>query len=166
MNVYLIRHADALSVGDAGVKRDADRPLSPDGVRQLETLAPVLVRLGFKPRVFATSPLVRAVQTAEALVKHGRLAETAVVTCDELAPGGSSKKLVKFLRQHGGGDIALSGHAPDIGEHTAYLIGDKAANVHFSKGAVACVELEDEPAKGGGALCWLISGDLCGEAGK
>lgn len=164
MKIYLIRHADALPLGQAGIKRDADRPLSDAGIHDLKALAPVLARLGFEPQLFATSPLKRAMQTAELLMEHAGLKHAERVTCDELAPGGSAKKLVKFLRQHAGKDVALVGHAPDIAERAAYLIGDKNARLHFAKGAVACVDFEGEPAKGAGTLCWLITPELCGES--
>ena len=164
MPVYLIRHTDALPLGQAGIKRDADRPLSDAGIHDLKALAPVLARLGFEPQLFATSPLKRALQTAELLMEHAGQKHAERVTCEELAPGGSAKKLVKFLRRHADKDVALAGHAPDIAEHTAYLIGDKTARIHFSKGAVACLEFEDDPAKAAGVLCWLITPDLCPHA--
>ena len=41
MNLYLVRHADALPVGEQGIAVDEDRPLSEEGLRQARLLGHV-----------------------------------------------------------------------------------------------------------------------------
>ena len=46
MQVYLIRHADALPLGEPGIASDAERPLTTKGDAQVTALAKTLQRFG------------------------------------------------------------------------------------------------------------------------
>jgi phosphohistidine phosphatase SixA len=95
-------------------------------------------------------------QTAEELVRQ--LASTTPVTlCEPLAPGCSSKKLGKFLLTIDGQDILLVGHEPDLGQHAAWLIGSKQAQLEFAKAGIACVRCDGAARKGAGTLTWLLT---------
>lgn len=157
MKVYLIRHADAVPMGAERVTTDADRPLSGDGFRQVERLAGAFRRLSLPLDRVATSPLMRARQTAEGLLKHLQMTSTNLEVTPALAPGKSSKKLAKFLRELSVENVALVGHQPDLSEHTAWLIGSKKSQVDFAKAAVACVVCKGAPEKGSGTLVWLAT---------
>lgn len=65
--LILVRHANALSAWEARVNTDAQRPLSDEGRAKARQTADEIARLGFTPDVILTSPLTRAVQTAEIL---------------------------------------------------------------------------------------------------
>jgi phosphohistidine phosphatase len=160
MNVYLVRHADALPLGEQGVTTDEGRPLSEPGLRQARQLGQILKRRGVTPAKILTSPLRRAVQTAEELAQALETPGLQVAPCDELAPGRSPKKLVKNLRRLGPGDVLLVGHEPDISRHTARLIGGKKkTRLEFAKGGIACVACDSMPRKKGGVLRWLLTPD-------
>jgi phosphohistidine phosphatase len=159
VDLYIIRHAEALALGERGVTLDEDRPLSEGGERQAAQLASGLHRHGVKLEVVLTSPLVRARQTAEALVRpQGGLA-TELQTCAELAPGGRRKKLGKLLLATARNTVALVGHQPDLGELVGWLIGDKKTNVDLAKAGVAYIQCSDLPRRGGGTLIWLVTPD-------
>src|SRR5438105_591535 len=119
MNVYLLRHAHAVAIGEQGSQSDAERPLSDQGRRQVEAVANGVKRLGLKFDQVLSSPLRRALETAQELCRYLGLPETALVTCDQLEPGVSSKKLMKRLRSLEANDVVLVGHAPDLAEHAA-----------------------------------------------
>ena len=68
MELYLIRHADALALGERGITDDAERPLSEQGENQCRTLAHGLLQKGITLDGLVASPLVRAKQTADLLV--------------------------------------------------------------------------------------------------
>jgi phosphohistidine phosphatase len=157
MNLYLVRHADAIPLGEQGVSTDEERPLSERGVKQVERLAQGLKRLGIPVDRIFTSPLRRAVQTAEELCRGLQLNPAQLTSCDELAPGQSAKKLAKFLLKAEGENHLLVGHEPELGQHTAWLIGDKEARIAFAKSGVACVTCDGVPQKGSGTLCWLLT---------
>jgi len=68
MELILIRHADALPLGQGGIMEDAARPLSELGQTQARALAAALDRSGTRLNVLLTSPAVRTRQTAEGLL--------------------------------------------------------------------------------------------------
>jgi phosphohistidine phosphatase len=155
MNIYLIRHADAVPLGEGHFPHDVDRPLTPKGHEQAKLVAKALHRHGVQLDAIVTSPLVRAHETAETL--HKSLSPAPQLqTCDELAPGGKAKKLTKFVRESGQQAIALVGHQPDLGAYAAWLIGSKKARIDLAKAGVACISFPEEPRKGEGMLQWLV----------
>jgi len=157
MNIYLIRHADALPVDMHAITNDADRPLSDEGRRQSAGLAATFKRLDLRLDLVLTSPLKRAAQTAEELSKALNVPDLKPEVCDELAPGESSKRLFRSLRKLNANHVVLVGHEPDLGMHTAYLIGGKRARIEFAKGGAACVVCDQPPRKGTGVLLWLLT---------
>lgn len=157
MELYLIRHAEALALGEGGITTDADRPLTPKGEEQAETAARALISQGVGLDRLYTSPLVRARQTAEILLRVWSKPELIVETCDPLAPGGKLRKLSKFLLKSGGDKIGLVGHMPDLGEFAGWLLGNKNVQIDFAKAGVACILCGELPAKGFGSLQWLVT---------
>lgn len=157
MNVYLIRHADALPLGTDGIASDEDRPLSDKGLTQVKWLGDAFRRLGVAFAKIGTSPLLRARQTAEGLARHLDLSDEHLGECAALAPGGAPKKLAKFLLKQDGEHIALVGHEPDLSRHAAWQIGDKKANLILAKAGVACIAFDGAPGKGLGTLLWLVT---------
>jgi phosphohistidine phosphatase len=159
MNLYLIRHADAIPVGEQGITSDFDRPLSPVGHLQVHALAKTLIRVGVAIDQIVTSPLVRAHETAEGMAKAWSSPAPGVTICDELAPGGRRRQLARFLQKLEGERFALVGHLPDIGELAAWLIGNRRVNIDFPKAGSAYIECAESPEKGGGVLVWLATPD-------
>jgi phosphohistidine phosphatase len=157
VNLYIVRHADALPINMQDITSDADRPLSDEGHRQVKRLAAGFKRLDIRPDRVLTSPLRRAREAAQDLVQHLNLTGLEAVHCDHLAPGGSSRKLAKALRQLDVQNVILVGHEPDLGRHTAHFIGSKRARIEFAKGGCACVACDNPPRKGTGALMWLLT---------
>jgi phosphohistidine phosphatase len=155
MQVILIRHARAEE--RALFKRDRTRALTADGRRRmrkaargLHVLAPGLTRI-------ATSPLLRARQTAEIVAMAGN--SPAIVPLPALAPGGAAHALLAWLRtQPADATLALVGHEPDLGLLAGWLLsGKRTGFVQFKKGAVALIEFTDAPAAGKGTLAWLLT---------
>jgi phosphohistidine phosphatase len=157
MKLYLVRHADAVPLGEQGITADGDRPLSERGLQDARRLGLALKKLGVAGVKILASPLRRAMQTAEELARALQGAGVEIMPCEELEPGGSPKKLAKYLRRSISGDVILVGHEPDISRHTGRLLGAKKARVEFAKGAVACIVCDRPPRKGAGALRWLLT---------
>ena len=163
--LYIIRHAWAGDRDEQRYPDDAQRPLTPGGRKRFRACIKKLADRGFAPTIVATSPLVRCQQTAAVVCEI----VAGCLTPDErpeLAPGGELAPLVAWsaARQSAGADqIAWVGHAPDVGEITAQLIGDGAGAIDFSKGAVAAVEFDGPIALGAGVLRWLATAKLLGE---
>jgi phosphohistidine phosphatase len=161
MELFLIRHAEAAPLGEAGVLVDADRPLTPRGQQQAEQLATALSRQEVRLGILVTSPLLRARQTAEGLLRHWQAPVPELITSDELAPGGRRRRLSRFLAGLGAEQVALVGHQPELGRYVAWLIGSKKAQISLGKGGVAYVVCDPEPGKANGVLGWLVTAEWC-----
>lgn len=111
MRLFLVRHAHA-EPGDP----DELRPLSEEGRRQARRLAERLAAAG--PDVVATSPLLRARETAAPIAK----AAGAELRIDErLAPGASAESVLAAVT---GAETAVAvGHQPDCSEIATALTG-------------------------------------------
>src|SRR5437016_2669513 len=64
MELYVLRHAIAFTAAEAGVKQDAERPLSPDGREKMERIAAAMKKIDVEVDLILSSPFVRAKQTA------------------------------------------------------------------------------------------------------
>lgn len=160
LDIYIIRHSEAVELGTDGITNDFDRPLTEAGRKHSQRLATALPARGARIERIFVSPLVRTQQTAEPMIAAWSLQGEQVVSCEELAPGGSNKDLAEQLTSRPARAIALVGHRPDLNEFTAWLIGSRKAQIAFSKGAVALVRIKGhEVEKGSGELLWLLPPD-------
>ncbi|HKI38433.1 MAG TPA: phosphohistidine phosphatase SixA [Gemmataceae bacterium] len=160
MNLYLLRHAHALAIGEQGIQTDEARPLSDEGRQQMELVGDAVKRLGLKIDLLLSSPLRRAMESAQELCRRLGLSGTALMTCDQLEPGGSLKKLMKRLRSLEANEVVLVGHTPDLPWLAAWLIGSKRTEVEIAKAGLACIRCDAPPRKGVGALVWLLTPEL------
>jgi phosphohistidine phosphatase len=166
MDLYLIRHAEAVPLGQ-GIEDDEARPLSDAGKAQCRPLARALLRLGVRLDQVVSSPFLRARQTAEGLLEHWPQPAPEVLRCDDLALGGKRRKVLRYLRDLEAESVAVVGHNPDLSVFAAWLIGSKAAHVELAKAGAARVEFDGNPGKGNGHLAWLVTPEWCavGEPG-
>jgi phosphohistidine phosphatase len=151
--IYVLRHAHA---GDPATWKgdDALRPLSQKGRAQAERLAEHLQRIGFRPDVVASSPKVRARQTAEIVAAA---VGVDVQLDDRLAAGFDIERLREVVGALESGRVMVVGHDPDFSELVATLVG--APSIALPKGALARIDVDGQPAAGRGALRWFIPPD-------
>ncbi|MEO2090838.1 MAG: histidine phosphatase family protein [Gemmataceae bacterium] len=155
MQLILVRHAEAASVGQLGATRDFDRPLTPHGHATARRLTDRLKATGVRAGVVTSSPLLRAQQTAAPLLE---LADGELVTIDELAPDSHKpKKVARALADLGAGTVIAVGHLPDIAYFAGWLIGTGGVGVAFDKGTAALIEVGAKVEEGAGTLEWLVS---------
>ena len=147
MELYLVRHATAEEAARAG-GRDADRELTEEGRERCREAARGMVRLGFEVDVILTSPMKRAVQTAEIL--GGSIGpKTSVVSLDSLAPGGDHAETLRHLVHCGKSGVMLVGHMPDLSELASVLVaGNHETAFHFKKSAVLALSVDGSPGPG------------------
>lgn len=157
MQVILVRHAEAVNVGEEGVASDFDRHLTPNGREQAAKLADAFAARGVAPSVVLTSPLIRAKQTAEPLVRLLPTPGEAVI-CDYLACGELKKqKLTKFVEELGADVAILVGHNPDLSKYAEWMIGAANGAIELKKAAAAAVRFDGPAGKSAGALEWLVT---------
>lgn len=158
VDLYIIRHADALALGEHGITDDAERPLSAAGEAESQKIGNALKKRNIQLDRLVTSPLLRARQTAEFMLKTRSIDEGPQITVSEdLAPGGKPRKLARFLRKLGGEHVGLVGHMPHIADWSAWLIGSKKAQLDFAKAGIAHIVCGEAPRKGMGVLQWLVT---------
>lgn len=115
---------------------DGERVLTPRGVERTRAVLARLVELDFACDQLLTSPLRRALQTAELAVAAGLAPGLGVA--EALAPGGDPLPLLE--RSAGMGHLALVGHEPDLGDLAARLIGAPAGALVLKKAGVAVLQ--------------------------
>jgi phosphohistidine phosphatase len=156
VDLYLIRHAEAKPLGGDGVSSDEDRPLTEEGEAQTRRLGTGFHARGLRLDALLTSPLLRAEQTADGLLKHWPELAPKVEVCEELAPGLRAKKLARCLRGLDKGSVGLVGHMPDLGEFLGWLIGSRKVSIDVAKAGAALVTCK-AVRKGEGTLAWLLT---------
>ena len=157
MELYILRHGDAVDRVTGGYTRDEERPLTEQGREEARLAGSALAALGVRPDLLLTSPLVRARQTAE-LVAEAVPPRRGPLESAALAPGGRPEAVLAALREAGGARAALLvGHMPDLGELVGWLVwGQPDLAVPLRTGGVCRVDLPDQPAPGTGDLRWLL----------
>lgn len=164
--LYLMRHGIAVMRGTAGYINDARRPLTPEGKKKMREIAQGLKRLGLVPHWVVTSPLVRAVETAEVLIDSLET-QAPMDFCEALRPGGSAETLLAFLAKQPQRKIVLAvGHEPDLSLMAARLIGAAHhAKLAFKKGGCCLITFDEFPPKSPGQLVWWLTPRLLRKLG-
>jgi phosphohistidine phosphatase len=140
MKIYIMRHGPAEDVSATG--RDADRALTPAGRDRVREVAHLLAREDEAPNVIFTSPLVRALQTAEIVAAVTKLEARGgtVETTRDIAPGGDASSFVRHLVETKKKRAMLVGHEPDLSELVHKLT---KRQIEMLKAMVVGVSAED-----------------------
>lgn len=138
--IILLRHGIAEDKAADG--KDESRRLTAQGRARMKEVAGGLAGLFPKLDAIYTSPLIRAVQTAQAVARaYGK--NVKINTADELAPGGGVKKFRELLGQHAHRRAIFVGHEPDLTATLFGLLGIRGAKgrVELKKGGCYVVTL-------------------------
>jgi phosphohistidine phosphatase len=157
--LYFLRHGDA---GQPRATDDDARELTSKGRERLKAAAVLWRRLKVRPQIVISSPLPRALQTAE-LAMRGLDQKGSPTIDDGLRPGATWRAMAAALATArkevpGTGSAMLVGHEPDLSAAIGFLTG--ATSVALRKGAIGAVEVDGEPRKASGRLLWLLDPDL------
>jgi phosphohistidine phosphatase len=152
MLLLLMRHGIAISPEDAHGLPDAQRPLTPEGLRRVRQVARALDKLAVAPDLVLASPLLRAVQTAQAVavVLGARRHRTTLA----LAPGSAPRRLLAEVARTRAKSVLCVGHAPHLDLVLAAAVGAPAPVCELKKAGVACLELEPRSLRA--LLAWLL----------
>lgn len=118
-----------------------------------------LRKLDVELDVIMTSPLVRAVETAEIVAGAFGLNKKEIVQSANLAPGASSDDLFAEIKKHTAAEsIALIGHQPDLGELISKIAhGNGSLSILLKKGSVCCMKITETVPTLHGNLLWLLT---------
>jgi phosphohistidine phosphatase SixA len=152
MILYLMRHANAgLSRGNLVL--DAKRSLIKEGKEQCMLMARMLGALKIQVDAIVSSPLKRAMQTAQ-FVGTELGYEGKVEASDALLPSAAFTAFQDMLAKYSDREGLLAvGHNPVLYQFLGRLItGNGGAAIRMRKGSIARVDLDHHPAR----LQWLI----------
>ncbi|MBI3857951.1 MAG: histidine phosphatase family protein [Planctomycetes bacterium] len=150
MKAVFFRHGPALAQGTPGVA-EADRPLTPEGRRKTLQAARGLRALDLGITVICTSPLPRALQTAEILAKVLGLPPPEIR--EALLPDAAPLRLLSELRRLRRETPALVGHEPQLSAAVARATG---ASIELRKAGMALVEFSRVAPRAEGTLTLLL----------
>ena len=158
MKLLVIRHAlarDKAEFSRTG-KPDSLRPLVAEGRAKMHKAAKGLLALVPEIELLATSPFVRAAQTADIVSKRFRV--KAVIVPD-LAANRRPKDLLPWLKAQGSKDVvAIVGHEPYIGWLASLLLsGSEASFLELRKGGACLLEFTRAIAPGRARLLWALT---------
>jgi phosphohistidine phosphatase len=156
MELFFVRHGAAVGTsvwsGD-----DASRPLTKSGRKRFLAATRAVARCAAPPpdRI-VSSPLVRAVQTAEILAEA--FGGVTVIEDEKLDPEFNLEALTAVLAEQADASVlAIVGHNPSFSEVLSTVTG--ARDLEMAKGAIALVRIDDRD-KPKGQLVWLAPTSL------
>ncbi len=158
MEIYLLRHGIAENA-QAGMQ-DADRALTAEGRDKLEAVLRRARKAEVQPPLVLTSPLRRAVETAQLACRM--LNDRAeLVESKALEPESAPHAVWTEIRAHRhAGQLLLVGHEPLFSQLAAYLLGVPSLMVDFKKGALLRVDVDRFPTHPQGILRWFLTAKL------
>jgi phosphohistidine phosphatase len=156
MEVYLLRHADAVPRGTPGYPND-DRPLTEEGVEKMAEGAIGIAKVMEKVDVIVSSPLTRALDTAK-ITAEALGFDKKIITTQYLIPGYPQRSLFDFLQEFNKvKSIMLVGHEPHLGYLASSLLGIEEHVIDFKKGGLCRIDIEKFPPNEKGKLQWHLT---------
>lgn len=148
MTFFVLRHGKSHSTAEAGVRHDAERPISEQGREDIRAAAREIAAKGGSPAVIYHSPLKRAAQSAAEAAGILKPAE-GTRAFEPLANQMTGEMLFDhLLRECGEREFLAVGHQPQLGEMIAYVTGQV---VELRPGGLVALATDD---KGKAALLW------------
>ncbi|MBJ6724966.1 SixA phosphatase family protein [Geomesophilobacter sediminis] len=139
MILHILRHAEA--VERTPTIEEEHRYLTGPGRVRFRKACGRIRKLGVKPDLIVTSPLVRAVQTADILAERLKY-EGEILLDAQLASGFDPEGIDALLKRYGkAAELVIVGHEPDFGRLTAALLGI-ASPCSLKKGGMVSLKLD------------------------
>jgi phosphohistidine phosphatase len=159
MDIYIIRHGVAADL-DNEIVEESYRYLTIHGRNHCRIVAQRLKDMKIRFDSILSSPLVRAVQTAEvfaSVLKYDDEIKTAI----ELIGGNTFSRFTQLINRHSHhNSIAVFGHAPDVNSFSLNLIRNnpvKDLQLNF-KNASVC-KIKYDPSSGEGKFAWFLNSE-------
>jgi phosphohistidine phosphatase len=164
MQLLIVRHGIAAEQEDWAPRPDEERPLTERGELRMRDAARGLRQLVSEVRAVLTSPLKRALQTADIVAPVYGLSPRTV---PELAAGCDPHDILPVLESLPGRDtVALVGHEPDLSTLVGLLLsGESRSIVSLGKGGACLLQLGEHVEPGRATLLWLLTPSQLRSAG-
>lgn len=158
MELYLMRHG--ISEARRPGHPDSRRKLTARGKSRLRAILACAQAAKVKPGLVLSSPLKRAVETAELAASTLECAKPVVHT-EALLPGASPQRVWDEIRSHADAkSVLISGHEPSLSRAASYLLGASRVLVEVKKGALLRIDVDPSQKQPRGKLLWLLTHKL------
>jgi phosphohistidine phosphatase len=166
LEIFVLRHGEAGVRVDESGKDDA-RSLTRDGRTEIEAIASSLSGLGVELDLVVTSPLPRALQTAEIIARQFKVLNK-LEQWVELKPLGEAESVYRRLSiQKARLSLLMVGHEPQLSGMIGEIVaGNSHVNLILKKGGLAKIEILGFKPRITGELRWLLTPRLMKKAGK
>jgi phosphohistidine phosphatase len=160
LKLLVIRHAIAVAREEFATTGRADdaRPLTKVGRAKMQQGVRGLLRVVPRITLLATSPLVRARQTAR-IVSAAYADGLDVEETDVLRPDAANSVFLAWARERRDRPlVAVVGHEPHLSSLVSWLLtGDPRPVLQLKKGAACLLEMGATPRRGNASLLWALA---------
>ena len=161
MNCVLFRHGIAVE-REEWDGPDTDRPLTERGTKRVTQVAGGLKWLEVQPTYIFSSPLVRALETAD-ILQASLTIPSAVKRVEELLPDANPERLLALFRDLPPEACVLCvGHEPHLGTLAYWLLSGEAVGgrIAMKKGGACLLELDPRSRTPKATLLWSLTPSL------
>ena len=157
MELLIVRHAAAEAAEQESGDDDAGRRLTPKGKCRMRRAVDGLTTVLPDVDAIASSPLVRALETARILASAYKVRKP--VQLSALEPTGGREGVLAWLKDQGENDIvAVVGHEPNLGLLASWLLAAPLNHfVELKKGGACLLAWPDAPSPGNAWLKWALT---------
>ena len=153
MNLYLIRHSIAENITID--KKDFARELTDEGKFVIKKTSEAWKNYIGNVDVVLTSPLKRAIQTAE-IISASLQEKQNLIKDNNLGTGSRTADLIDLLNSLEYKNVVVVGHQPDLSQHINNFCGTGSFNLAFPPASLAKIEFDNSIKYGRGRLIYFI----------
>ena len=153
MNLYLIRHSIAENISID--KKDFDRELTEEGKFVIKKTSEAWKNYIGNVDVVFTSPLKRAIQTAE-IISSNLQEIPNLIKDNNLGTGSRTADLIDILNSLEYKNVVVVGHQPDLSQHINNFCGTGSFNLEFPPASLAKIEFDNSIKYGRGRLIYFV----------
>jgi phosphohistidine phosphatase SixA len=165
MEIFILRHGDANS-DSKKITDDSKRSLTEAGIKEIENVCRFFEEFDIKIDHIFSSPLKRAKQTAQIILKDQRAKMTEI---EELKPEGNPDDTCKKIIKQNHSSILVVGHNPllvDIINHITSSQKQIASNISLKTGGLAKIKITSVEPRLTGHLEWLLAPKIIRKVSK
>ena len=164
MDLFLLRHGIAEDPKPG--QSDFERALTGEGRRKLRDVLEVARHAGVEPTLILSSPLKRAIETAE-IATEVLGYKNEILRTKALQPESDPENVWQEIRGHRSEEsILLAGHEPLFSSLAGYLLGAPSMRVDFKKGGLLKLIVDSFPPHPRAVLAWYLTPKLAASGQK
>lgn len=130
MELYLMRHGKAQNTS-TNISSDSKRKLTESGKKEILNVVKCMERMGIDLDYIASSPLDRAKQTANIVIKNPRY-QRPLFIWDELKPETNVANTISKISSIKSRSVLLVGHAPHLVNLISQIISPAPVELNIS----------------------------------